>query len=452
MTSRSGPTTAEMAIGTNPLARRIMDSFADLVLVIGANGAILHASAGAGLESHPGWAALVGRRWVDALAIDTPGEADRLLREASSGTSRPRELGLEIPGLGEVPFRLALSRLDDGDVIAFGTDLRPVARIQQRLLDARQAMAVDYERIRRSEAKYRVLFHVTAEGALFARGAPPVVVSANPAAASMLGRPADALLGEQLERLFAPESADALATLIGAAMNERMLARLVPVGPGGELSASAHVFREGGAALVLIRLLAVALPTVSARDAAVLRVLEVMPEAFVVTTDDFIVLRANPSFFTLVDRDSEPQVIGQPVDRWLGRPAIDRDLLLAHLRERGSLRDFQTIVRGERGEARPVAVTAVSASRGDAVYFGFMIQVEVPPEHENASDVLAGPTTQELRQLVGRVSLRDIVQSSSDLIERLCVDAALVLAGNNRAAAAQLLGLSRQTLYAKLRR
>jgi DNA-binding NtrC family response regulator len=53
---------------------------------------------------------------------------------------------------------------------------------------------------------------------------------------------------------------------------------------------------------------------------------------------------------------------------------------------------------------------------------------------------------------VGRVSLKDIVQESTDLIERLCIEAALDVSGNNRAAAAQLLGLSRQSLYSKLRR
>ena len=40
----------------------------------------------------------------------------------------------------------------------------------------------------------------------------------------------------------------------------------------------------------------------------------------------------------------------------------------------------------------------------------------------------------------------------SDRIEKLCIEAALDVSGDNRAAAAQLLGLSRQGLYSKLRR
>ena len=41
---------------------------------------------------------------------------------------------------------------------------------------------------------------------------------------------------------------------------------------------------------------------------------------------------------------------------------------------------------------------------------------------------------------------------SSDVIERLCIEAALQLTGGNRASAAEMLGLSRQSLYVKLRR
>jgi DNA-binding NtrC family response regulator len=71
-------------------------------------------------------------------------------------------------------------------------------------------------------------------------------------------------------------------------------------------------------------------------------------------------------------------------------------------------------------------------------------------EPENTS--ILPKSADRLRSLVGRVSLKDIVQESTDLIEKLCIEAALDVSGNNRAAAAALLGLSRQSLYSKLRR
>ena len=58
----------------------------------------------------------------------------------------------------------------------------------------------------------------------------------------------------------------------------------------------------------------------------------------------------------------------------------------------------------------------------------------------------------QMTELVGRMPLKDIVRETTDLIEQLCIEAALQLTGDNRASAAEMLGLSRQSLYIKLRR
>jgi DNA-binding NtrC family response regulator len=71
---------------------------------------------------------------------------------------------------------------------------------------------------------------------------------------------------------------------------------------------------------------------------------------------------------------------------------------------------------------------------------------------ETDGDRFVPRSSEELKELVGRVPLKDIVGETADLIERLCIESALELTGDNRAAAAEMLGLSRQSLYVKLRR
>ena len=51
-----------------------------------------------------------------------------------------------------------------------------------------------------------------------------------------------------------------------------------------------------------------------------------------------------------------------------------------------------------------------------------------------------------------REPLKDIVAETTDVIEKMCIETALELTRNNRVAAADLLGLSRQSLYVKLRK
>jgi DNA-binding NtrC family response regulator len=58
----------------------------------------------------------------------------------------------------------------------------------------------------------------------------------------------------------------------------------------------------------------------------------------------------------------------------------------------------------------------------------------------------------QLTGLIGQMPLKSIVRETTDLIERMCIETALQIVGDNRASAAQMLGLSRQSFYMKLRR
>ena len=57
-----------------------------------------------------------------------------------------------------------------------------------------------------------------------------------------------------------------------------------------------------------------------------------------------------------------------------------------------------------------------------------------------------------LAELVGSSTLKDIVAETTDVVEKLCIETAVELTRNNRVAAAEMLGLSRQSLYVKLRK
>jgi DNA-binding NtrC family response regulator len=72
-----------------------------------------------------------------------------------------------------------------------------------------------------------------------------------------------------------------------------------------------------------------------------------------------------------------------------------------------------------------------------------------------SSSLSGGPlarSADQLAALVGRMPLKDIVGETTELIEKLCIEASLQLSRDNRAAAAEMLGLSRQSFYVKMRR
>jgi len=83
--------------------------------------------------------------------------------------------------------------------------------------------------------------------------------------------------------------------------------------------------------------------------------------------------------------------------------------------------------------------------------FGFVIR-NVALRQMSASKTGPERNSEQLAALVGTAPLKELVRESSDLIEKMCIEAALVMTKDNRAAAAELLGLSRQSLYSKMHR
>ena len=86
---------------------------------------------------------------------------------------------------------------------------------------------------------------------------------------------------------------------------------------------------------------------------------------------------------------------------------------------------------------------------GDKLY-GLSLRT-IRPEALSAASGLER-SVEHLAGLVGSVPLKDLVREATDLIERMCIEAALRLTDDNRASAAEILGLSRQSLYNKMRR
>jgi transcriptional regulator PpsR len=447
------------SIVDSPVAARVIESASEATLVVDRAGVIVGVSLGDGMPPHAGWAKLVGNLWTDTLTIESRSKVEPLIAEAREGkASRRRELNQVVDGIGEVPMRYTAVRLDDDAdrILVLGRDLRPLATLQQRMVAAQQSMDREFARLREADRRYRVLFHLSSEGVLIADGQTKRVLEVNPAAASMLGETANALEGRAVGDLVHPQSRDALQTALAAAEAGTRVQDIEVALEGQDeagLVVSISAFRQGGALLLLVRIAprTSAAPKSGTRSTRMLAAIDALPDGFVVVSEDGRILHANAAFCDLVQRATETQVVGEPLDRWLGRPGVDFKIILGNLQEHGSVRNFATIVRGDFGPLLEAVVTAVSALDGKLPCVGVSIRA-VPARASVGGAPPMGRSVEQLRELVGRVPLKDLVRESADLIEKLCIEAALDVSGNNRASAAQLLGLSRQGLYSKLRR
>ncbi|MEO0326073.1 MAG: transcriptional regulator PpsR, partial [Myxococcota bacterium] len=417
-----------------PVASRVVASSADAAFIVDRAGIIEDVWVGPALRAEASWAALVGRRWTETVLRDSTRKAEQLLKDAFAGhTAQPREINQRVDGGGEFPMRCSGAKVDEERVVVPASDLRPLAALQQRLVSAQQAMDLEYRRLRQADTRYRVLFHVCAEGVLVVRGEDRVVVEANPAAAALLGKAADAIQGKGLHTLFATSSRDRLSSFLGAVeAGADVNVELNPRASELPLSVGASTFRQSGAVLLLVRLWPSGAPAPKdLGDGRMLKALESLPDGFVVTGEDMRILNANPAFCELVQRADEAQVVGRTLDDWLGRPGVDLNIIVANLREHGVVRDFATIIRGDFGQEQEAIVTAVAATEGDSHTYGFTIRPVSSRVAEPPTSTFLPRSVEQLRGLVGRVSLKEIVKESADLIERLCIEAALDVSSNN---------------------
>jgi transcriptional regulator PpsR len=162
--------------------------------------------------------------------------------------------------------------------------------------------------------------------------------------------------------------------------------------------------------------------------------------------------RANQAFLDLVQVVSRSQVIGERLGRWLSRPGADLNVLLANVRRHGFVRLFATRIHSELGSEAEVEISAGSRNEGEQRHYGLLIRdvgTRLPAPRQRAGQ---GARLGAATKPVGSAPLRDLVSETVTVIEQHYIETALDLTRGNRKAAAELLGLSRQGLYAKLAR
>ena len=137
-----------------------------------------------------------------------------------------------------------------------------------------------------------------------------------------------------------------------------------------------------------------------------------------------------------------------------GAKKTDLTVVLAGVQRRGVVRLFATLLHGDLGSEMEVELSAVGNIDGKPQFIGVLIRDvghRLPNGEASALDGL-GRSLGVLNRQLGKTPLLDLVKSTVEVVERQYIAAALELTRGNRTAAAELLGLSRQSLYVKLSR
>ncbi|MET1082226.1 MAG: PAS domain-containing protein, partial [Burkholderiales bacterium] len=149
-------------------AATLIAAATDVALIVDGEGVIRDLSFGSEELSQEGYRTWLGQPWAETVTLESRPKVEALLREAASKAvprwrhiNHPSSRGADVPVLYS-----AVQVGQEGRVVAVGRDLRAVAALQQRLVDAQQSMERDYWRLRHVETRYRHLFQMASEAVL----------------------------------------------------------------------------------------------------------------------------------------------------------------------------------------------------------------------------------------------------------------------------------------------
>jgi transcriptional regulator PpsR len=402
----------------------------------------------------------LGKPWGDTLGEAAGADkVQRMIEDARArGISAFRQVTQRFPSGLELPMEYTTVLLGGrAGLLVIGKNLQAVAELQARLIAAQQTMERDYWKLREIETRYRLLFDASNEAVLVLRAANLRIAEANPIALQALGlagQKPEQLGGRDVLALVAPQDRDAFqATLQRVREHGKAPGILVHFGSGERpwmVRASLMTAEPGP--LFMLQLAPVDRAQIAPEASAISieDVIDRLPDGFLVLDLDGTIRRANRAFLDLIEVGSEGAILGERLARWLFRPGADLTVLLANINKHKSVRLFSTTIHGELGTEADVEISA--AASGDARVIGVLIRNVSRRVVASADNDRLRSALGSIAEQVGKSSLRKLVKETVGVVERHYVREALELAGDNRTAAAELLGLSRQSLYTKLDR
>ncbi|MEM7778694.1 MAG: transcriptional regulator PpsR, partial [Pseudomonadota bacterium] len=437
----------------------IISTAGDIGIVISDVGQILSVLIN---PTHPSFGQLdhwEGHDIRDFLSSESIPKLDAQLDAFSSGaeTTRSMELNHTDSGDWQFPIRYTLHQIGpDGALLMLGRDLRPIAEMQQQLVKAQLALERDYEEQREHDTRFRVLMDSVTEAVAFVSLASGRVTDINDPACTLLGASPSELHNTGFAQEFETRRKGALIDqLANMALAEgskpvEMTARR----SRKRLLIAPTLFRAAGERYLLCRLENAddVEPTTDELTENLNGLYQEGSDAIVFTDASGLILSANESFLNLADIAHVTLARGRPLADYLARGSVDSKVLIDNATRSGFMSMYATKLTSEFGAETSVEISATYLNDRSKPALVYVIRDASRVDAVRRPGVaVSDDGVRSVMELVGSATLKDIVSETTDVVEKMCIETAVELTRNNRVAAAEMLGLSRQSLYVKLR-
>ncbi|MEM6387757.1 MAG: transcriptional regulator PpsR [Pseudomonadota bacterium] len=440
----------------------ILAAACDLAFVVSSDGIVRSILIDDETKEHARLGHWAGKPMNNFLTVESIPKFETALEavRVTKQITRPIELNHKDAKEWQYPVRYSFHTVGpDASVLMLGHDLRLVAEAQEQLVQAQFALERGYEERREFDARYRMLMASASDAFVFASASDGRIRDVNPAAARLLGAERDELIGAPLAQEFKHrrrgEFVEKLVSMAVSDFESEIQAQTSR--SRRDVLITPTVFRAAGERLIICRL-----HSENTEAKSNERLLDTLVSLFHKSTDAIIltdtrglVQDVNEAFLEIADLPSLSDVKGRSLSEFLQRGQIDLSVMLENAIRSGHMRVYATKLANEFGARASVEISVVYINDLDRPTVGFIVRDA--SRAETIRSTTKGRTYQDTAnhnvvELVGSAPLKEIVAETNEVIERMCIETAVELTRNNRAAAAEMLGLSRQSLYVKLRK
>ena len=454
------PEASSKMMGEQEKFTELIQNLGDINIVIDSSGFILqiNKAADSSLPNLNNWA---NKHINNFLTIESKEKFDAQLTSLSDISrivTKSFELNHISNETGEFPVRYKGFKLNGTDnLLLVGNDLTPVAEIQKKFVNSQLALEREYTKYRSYETKYKVLVDFTTDPIILVDGFKGLIVDANPSGHQMFCLKKGKLIGQQLEKLVYWNRTDKILEVLkaDALTNSTRVLPLKVNKNSVKVRIVPAVFRAENELCLMLKLTPIkeSISPTGEFSELLKKYYENTRDSIVFTDKSGIIKYINNSFLSLCNSGSDQLVLGRSFSDFLGRGIIDLKVLIDTALANGTTVPFTTQFVSTYDIKINVEITATKAFNEYGTFVCFQIRYGSSSRKKDANEIVVSEqATEKIMKLVGSAPLKELVADTNDIVEKICIETALKMTKNNRVATAEMLNLSRQSLYVKLRK
>jgi len=308
---------------------------------------------------------------------------------------------------------------DTGYIIAAGQDKAELTNAKQQLVNAQLAMERDYWSLRQTETRYRQILDLAAEGFLVIDDNSQRILEANGAAATLLDRDDQNLVGQVFPSDVAADTRQQIAQLIETVRTTGGASGVIGGLPSSDSSLLMQLeyLSQNTGAVILLRMTHTDSPLRQVKDGT--DWLNVVPDAILQLDNAGRITHTNRVFLDWMQETSLRHVIGRSADEWLGRTGVDLQVLLDNLNQRSTVTRYASTLRSRAGVSSDVEISASArGGSGHREYTLFIRDTSRRIQHDDPVISSLPASIEHITNRVGQTPLKELVRESPMLLRR----------------------------------